>query len=166
MSKNREEIQKRLKELSHKESTVIVAKVTKQNETIRTITAEADGIEYSDIRLTAVNDETETSFILPKVGSWVLITFIENSESDAFVSAYSEIDKITIKSEHIDTVIDLQTGKIKLANKDISLIDIFSSFITELKNTIITTPAGAGSISPTTIGKLTGIENKFKQIFE
>lgn len=165
MSKNREEIQKRLKELSHKESTVITAKVTKQDEAAHTITVEADGIEYSDIRLTAVNDESETSFVLPKIGSWVLIAFIENSDSDAYVSAYSEIDKIILKNENIDTVIDFQTGKTKLANKDISLIDIFSSFITELKNAIITTPAGAGSISPTTITKLTAVETDFKKIF-
>jgi len=165
MSRNKEQIIKHLRGLNPQATQTIAAIVNACNETERTINCTADGIEYTDVRLTAINDSNETSCIVPAVDSWVLIAFIENSQTDAVVIAYSQIDKIILKSDKLNTTIDLKTGLLNIANNDISLIDIFSSFITELKNAIITTPSGAGSVSPTTITKLNQVETKFKQLF-
>jgi len=165
MSKAKADIVKLLKSLNQQKEQILAATVISVSESAKTATVEADGIEYVDVRLTSVNDNIEKSVIIPSLESWVIIAFIENSQTDAVVIAYSAIDKIIIKSEKLNIIIDIKNGKFKIANADVSLIDIFSSLITELKNAIITTPAGAGSISPTTVTKLNAIENKFKQLF-
>ena len=118
-------------------------------------TVTVGNIDYYDVRLTAIVNENEKTAILPKIGSDVLISFLNGSDTDAYVSAYSEIEKVIFIAE-----------KFTLKNNTTSLKALFNELITELKAAIITTPAGAGSVSPTTIAKLDSINAKVNNLFE
>jgi len=72
----------------------------------------ADGAEISHVRLKASLQDKEQGIIcIPKVGSWVLASIIETTETRAFISQYSEIDKIFLRIRNDDdTYFQMQTG--------------------------------------------------------
>lgn len=107
MSRKTEEIIEKLKALCGKQISIEPATVKSVDEAKHTCTVELDDIELEDVRLNAVNDDNDkTSFIIPKVNSWVLIAYIQGNEADAFVSAFSEIEKIIIQTSGIEITAD------------------------------------------------------------
>ena len=91
MSKTKGEIIKGLKELTKQNKTVLPALVQSIDETERTAIVLHRDIEYT-ARLTAVVDSNENaSFIIPKQNSWVLIDFVEGSETDALIVAILDV---------------------------------------------------------------------------
>jgi hydrogenase maturation factor len=100
MSKKAEEILKLLKGLSGKMVVNVPGKVVSVDESTLTCTVTIDGLDYDEVRLNAViADENEThSYIIPKAGSWVMVSFIEGSETDGFVCSYSEIDRVVLRA--------------------------------------------------------------------
>ncbi len=70
----------------------------------------ADGAEIPHVRLKAsVQDKERGIVCVPKVGSWVLVSIIETTETRAFISQYSEIDQIFLRIEKDDTYFELRT---------------------------------------------------------
>jgi hydrogenase maturation factor len=104
MSRAREEILRKLKEISRNNQFINVpGKVVSVDETKKTCKVNIDELEYEDIRLNAVVDDNNDthSYVVPKVGSWVMVSFIENSETDGFLSSFSEIDKLILNANEI-----------------------------------------------------------------
>lgn len=102
MSKKAEEIAKALKDLIGDQSQNLIPVTVKSVETDNyTCTVEFEGIELSDVRLTAVVDSDSKSVIAPAVNSDVLIAFVGSSETDAVIVAYSKIEEITINANQI-----------------------------------------------------------------
>ncbi|WP_299460787.1 hypothetical protein [uncultured Microscilla sp.] len=63
--------------------------------TVVPITNEA--LEIGGVNLKAVIDETKNGLVqIPKVGSIVLISLIENTDGDHYVSMYSDIDEVQL----------------------------------------------------------------------
>ncbi|MBP2833506.1 hypothetical protein J8281_15025 [Aquimarina sp. U1-2] len=55
-------------------------------------------IEYKNVRLkSTINDINQGLIIIPKLGSWVLVSVIDNISSKLFISQFSEIDSILVK---------------------------------------------------------------------
>ncbi|TAG56647.1 MAG: hypothetical protein EAZ27_04450 [Cytophagales bacterium] len=85
----------------------IYAVVTKINDN-QTIACE--GLEtqtiYTDVQLTAT--ETKESYILvtPKIGSTVILSFLNNNINDAYVSGFSDLDKIQLIIAHSQLTIN------------------------------------------------------------
>ncbi len=103
MSKTREEIIKQLKELQAKSFVNVPGKIVSVDEDKKSCVVLIDKIEYEDIRLNAVidDDNDKHSFIVPVVDSWVVVSFVSGSDTDAFLSAFSEIDKVIIEANEI-----------------------------------------------------------------
>jgi hypothetical protein len=61
---------------------------------------------YKEIQLTAT--ETKDSFLLitPKVGSTVIISFLNNDKKDGYVSSFSDLDKIELIIAHSQLTIN------------------------------------------------------------
>ncbi len=58
----------------------------------------SDGAEIENVRLKAsIQDKQQGVICVPKLGSWVFISIIETTETRAFISQYSEIDKIFLR---------------------------------------------------------------------
>jgi hypothetical protein len=78
----------------------VYAKVVKinDNQTIDCVDI-ATNTEYKEVQLTAT--ETKDSFILvtPKVGSTVVVSFLNNVKNDAYVNGFSELEKLEITIE-------------------------------------------------------------------
>lgn len=115
-----------------------------------------DGFTHHNVRLRAAIDNSNNKVVLvPRVGSWVMISRIEKSDQ-YYVSQVSEVERVMMVIQ----------GKYVIRNVASSLKTILNNLITELKAAIITTPAGPGSISPTTLTKLDLINTKVNQLFE
>ncbi|QSW90700.1 hypothetical protein J0383_07790 [Flavobacterium endoglycinae] len=115
-----------------------------------TCTVQREGSpDLTGVRLNAIDDEIEDQVtIYPKDKSHVVVGIMDGLKTEAVVLKCSEVENMRIKCGGV------------------SFIDVLSSFITEVKNAIINTPAGAGTVSPATIQKLTAVEEDFKKIFK
>ncbi|CAM1365895.1 hypothetical protein [Tenacibaculum xiamenense] len=55
-------------------------------------------IEYHDVRLKSVVNGIEEGIILvPRIGSWVLVSLIDNITAHTYVSQYSEVDRVILR---------------------------------------------------------------------
>lgn len=69
-----------------------------------------DGAEIPHVRLKAsVQDKEQGIICIPKVNSWVLVSIIETTETRAFISQYSEIEKIFLRIRKDDQYMQMQT---------------------------------------------------------
>ncbi|WP_028888349.1 hypothetical protein [Tenacibaculum ovolyticum] len=58
----------------------------------------SDGAEINNVRLKAsIQDKEQGVVCVPKLNSWVFISIIETTETRAFISQYSEIEKIFLR---------------------------------------------------------------------
>lgn len=109
----------------------IVGKVKSVNEDDMICDISVEGsADLLDVRLRAVIDGQETGIlIVPKKGSYVLVSLIDNKPESAFISAYSEIEKIhlmvdeiwlggdgysIVKAEELKTELNKMTARIDL----------------------------------------------------
>ncbi len=121
-----------------------------------TCTVEYEGLEVYDVLLRAAKNGKSTKYLIkPTVGSDVMISRVLHSKR-FYVDMFSEIDEVEI----------LAKKGVSIKTEKASLLDVIAELIQEMQNAIITTPAGAGSVSPTTISKLKVIENKLKQVLK
>lgn len=90
----------------------------------------SDIAKREGIRLQSLISESKGFVLIPKEGSDIVVTFL--NKSTGFVSLTSEIEKIHFEA----------------GGEDFKLI--LNDLIKEIKNAIITTPVGPGSISPPT----------------
>jgi hypothetical protein len=105
--------------------------------------------DLTGVRLDAIDDEIENQVtIYPKDNSHVVVGIMDGLKTEAVVLKCSEVENMRVKCGSV------------------SLIDVLSSFITEINNAIINTPAGPGTISPVTVQKLLAVEEDFKKIFK
>ncbi len=160
MSRTREEILQGLKKLSVQKSINVPAKVKAVNEKEQSCTVEIDNIEYEDIRLTSVidNDNSEHSFVVPVVGSWVIVAFVENSETDAFVIAYSKILKLILNAD----LIEFNKGefhglvKVKDLTKKLNTIEKDINNLKQALSTWVPVPQDGGAALKSTVASWAG----------
>lgn len=100
MSKTTEEIISKLKKLTVERFINVPGEVILVDESKKTCIVKIDKVDYPDIRLNSIiTDTSDThSYIVPETDSWVIVSFLENSETDGFLSAFSEIKKVVIKA--------------------------------------------------------------------
>lgn len=153
MSNKKKKITEAFKALGIQPEQSFAAKVVSVKE--ETIVVDDDGYTYYGVRLKAtVNGSGNNILLKPKVGSFVIVSRINKGE-DWYVSMVSEVDNVIISI----------SSKFTLKNAQISFKELLNDIITEFKNAIITTPAGAGNVSPTTQAKLEKINKKINQLF-
>ncbi len=72
----------------------------------------SDGAEINNVRLkSSIQDKEQGIICVPKENSWVLISIIETTETRAFISQYSEIDKIFLRIKNDDdTYFNMQSN--------------------------------------------------------
>lgn len=105
----------------------------------------SDIAKREGIRLQSVISEGKGFVLIPKENSDVLVTFL--NRSTGFVSLTSEVEKIHFEAGGED------------------LKKILNDLIKEIKNAIITTPVGPGSIAPPTIVLLDAVNARINKLF-
>ena len=93
----------------------IAGKVISVNETEMTCDLDLKTApDMLDVRLRSIIDETKKGIlIIPKVGSYVLASIIDNRKESAYVSCFSDIDKIRILTDEIELSGDTFGGIVK-----------------------------------------------------
>ncbi len=118
-----------------------------------------------DVRLNALSGTIENWFVVyPKIGSKVLCLEIENQPSETAIVKFTEVDKIDVKIEGAEFVVE--AGKFKFKNQQADLKQILATLLETLNNATITTPSGPGFFSPTDKTVFVQQKQKTEQLFE
>ena len=104
-----------------------------------------DEAPRAGIRLQSVIGETKGFVLIPKEGSFIVASFFDRTTG--FVSLTSEIEKIHFEA----------------GGEDLKLI--LNDLIKEIKNAIINTPAGPGTVAEPTKALLDVIDDRINQLF-
>lgn len=131
--------------------------------------------ELLDIRLQAVQNATEGAVMIPKVGSWVVVSF--TSKADGFVSLTSTVDKILWKVGGQELAYSKDGLKINSDTADLkeqvqALFGVIDDLLTTLQTFTLSTNVGPTlAVMPPTITNLTkhqtdlaGIKQKIETI--
>ena len=124
-----------------------IGKAVNVDETKRTCDFEPieDIAKREGIRLQSIISESKGFVLIPKENSDIIVTFL--NRSTGFVSLTSQIEKIHFEA----------------GGEDMKLI--LNDLIKEIKNAIIITPVGPGTISPPTKVLLDAIDARINKLF-
>ena len=124
-----------------------IGKAVNVDETKRTCEFEPieDIAKREGIRLQSIISESKGFVLIPKENSDIIVTFL--NRSTGFVSLTSQIEKIHFEA----------------GGEDMKLI--LNDLIKEIKNAIIITPVGPGTISPPTKVLLDAIDARINKLF-
>lgn len=124
----------------------IIGRAVNVDETERTCDLEPieDEAPRAGIRLQAAIGETTGFVIIPKEGSFIVASFFDRTTG--FVSLTTEIEKIHFEA----------------GGEDLKLI--LNDLISEIKNAIIQTPAGPGTVSDATKVLLDKIDSRINKL--
>jgi hypothetical protein len=124
-----------------------------------------DELELSDVRLTATIGESEDGLIIkPKVGSEVIVMSQTGTLSSLMVVKVNEIDTLTYKNADFEFIVDGVTKKVTIKNSQANVGSLINSFIDAISAAVLITPAGPGSIAPSTITALNNVKLMFNLI--
>lgn len=125
----------------------------------------ASGLVLSDVRLAANISDLENKFlIIPKIDSEVILLSQTGELSGLMVVKVSEVEKLIYKLDDFEFVLDGTTKKATLKNANANLGLLLDNLITTIATAQIITPAGPGTISPTTIAQLNQLKVQFKSL--
>lgn len=104
-----------------------------------------DDATRKDVRLQSIISESKGFVLIPKDKSTIVVTFL--NKSTGFVSLTSEIEKIHFEA----------------GGEDLKII--LNDLITEIKNAIITTPMGPGTVAEPTKVLLDAVDTRINTLF-
>ena len=134
----------------------------------------SDDITLFECRLNAIIDSYDSNvLIVPKDGSQVAYTLVENQDTNAIVIGYTEIDKVIVKIGSLSVGIEAEsvkidggdTGKISILNKSQNLSKLLSELIDEINKLTVPTSAGPSG-TPVNAAQFTLIKDKLSQLME
>lgn len=134
----------------------------------------SDEITLFECRLNAIIDSYDSNvLIVPKDGSQVAYTLVENQDTNAIVIGYTEIDKVIVKIGSLSVGIEAEsvkidggdTGKISILNKSQNLSKLLSELIDEINKLTVPTSAGPSG-TPVNAAQFTLIKDKLSQLME
>ena len=93
-----------------------VAKIVSIDDTAMTCEVSIVGKpSLTDVRLKSVIDSVDKGILIkPKVGSYVLVSLINNKKGNAYVSGFTEVDSIRLITDSIELAGDSFGGLIKI----------------------------------------------------
>lgn len=137
----------------------ILAKVASVDAVGLTCECDYDGTTLFDVRLRCVINGKESSTFFPKVGSYVLIARIENSEEDWMVIACDELDRHRIVIGALEFEMDGATFSLKKGGE--SLKKLFDDLITAMVNERHMTNTGVTiSLTPASVTALNNLKQR------
>ncbi len=122
-------------------SNLQVAKVVKVTGNICTVDFEDGRPLLDQVRLKAVIDDDENAFlIIPKEGSYVLISPLAGNNANQIIAAYSVVERLELKIER--TLFKIDKEGFLLSRQNDSLQNVLSDLIDAINS--ITVPTGTG----------------------
>jgi hypothetical protein len=163
------EIQDAFRQLKKRDVDTFIAKVVSVDKEKGTCNINADELDYFGVQLSAVVDDNQNNFYLfPKVGSWVLISPINEDIHRLYVEAYSEIESLTLVVETVKFRVDKDGFLLKKQNE--TLKGLMGDLIAEIKamSFTLTTPdtINGSTTALTNLVQFTSIETRFNQFLK
>lgn len=156
----------------------LVGKVKALDESARTCDVEPlnGDAEIFDVRLQAEQGGDFGAVLFPRVGSWVIVTFL--GKSDAYVAATSEVEKVILKIENQQVEFSASGLKMNSASAGLTeqvekLLDTLDALTDTLMQFQLATNVGPTvAVMPHVIQKITqskadfaGVKAKLKTLF-
>lgn len=167
-----DELTEAFRRLKKRDVDTFPAVVVSVDKTQGTCTAKADGLEFTNVQLSAVIDDNANNFFLfPKVGSSVLVSPINEDLHRLYVEAYSEIESLSLVIEGVSFKVDATGFLLKKENETLKalMVDLIGAVknMSFLVNTTGTAAAQTGTTNTlVNLAEFTAVENRFKQFLK
>jgi hypothetical protein len=140
------------------------AQVVGVNKNSGTCTVKAGELEFTDVALSAtVEDSGKRFFLFPKVGSFVLVSPVQEDIHRLYVEFFSEIESFDLQIENTRIQIDSSGFLLKKENE--TLRKLMLDLITAIRNMIFQTNSGI-TIKLLTDAEFLQIETRFKNFLK
>ncbi|MGJ1513789.1 hypothetical protein ACR79N_02285 [Sphingobacterium siyangense] len=121
-------------------------------------------LEHTDVRLSAIiDDKKQKMYVIPAVGSTVLVTPIEEDYTLQFVSAVSEVSEFYVCIEQV--VFDMDKNGFLLKKENETLRSLMLDLLSAIKAMKFTTNMGP-TIKLINKPEFIAIENRFKSFLK
>lgn len=140
------------------------AKVVSVNKSEGTCVVNDESLEFTDVALSATVEENGKRFFLfPKVGSFVLVSPVNENMHRLYVEFFSEIEDFDLQIENTRLQIDKDGFLLKKQNE--TLAKLMSDLLKEIQNMKFTTNTGS-TILLVNKPQFLKIENRFKDFLK
>jgi hypothetical protein len=154
------ELQEALKMLGSRGVSTFPAKVVSVNKNEGTCIVDNGNLEFTDVALSAtVEDNAKRFFLFPKVGSFVLVSPIEENLLRLYVEFFSEIEDFNMQIDGTQMQIDKNGFLLKKENE--TLKKLMVDLLQEIQKMKFTTNTGS-TINLVNQPQFLSIENRFK----
>ncbi|MDY3534302.1 hypothetical protein PG614_10415 [Riemerella anatipestifer] len=158
------ELQDAFRELAKRDVDTFPVQVISVDKTAGTCTVSDGEIEFTDVRLSAtIDNETKRFYLYPKVGSFVLVSPIEEDINRLYVEFFSEVEEFDFKTENSQIKINDEGFLLRKENETLKALMV--DLIQEIKKMKFTTNAGP-TIRLINKPQFTAIENRFKNFLK
>lgn len=158
------ELQRALAELKKRGVETFPAQVVSVSKDAGTCTVSDGNLEYEDVQLSAtVEDDAKRFFLFPKVGSFVLVSPVNEDLHRLYVEFFSEIESIDLNIETVQLQIDENGFLLKKENE--TLKKLMVDLLQEIQKMRFTTNAGP-TIKLINELQFKAIENRFKDFLK
>lgn len=143
------------------------AQVKAVNETDYTCdVVDSDELEIYDVRLRATVDGVETGAILvPKVGSWVIVANVGNSEGEYVVIASSELTKVVLQVGTAN--MEIAADGIQIERNAQNLKEVLNILLDAIKAITVTCASpGMPSTIPVNFAAFDAVKTQINQILK
>ena len=159
-----EALQKALQGLTKRRVDTFAATVVSVDKNAGTCTVSNDGLEYTDVQLSAsVEDEAKRFHLFPKVGSSVLVSPINEDLHRLYVEFFSEVESIDLKIE--DTQLQIDQNGFLLKKENETLKKLMVDLLQEIQKMKFTTNTGS-TILLVNKPEFIDIETRFKDFLK
>lgn len=122
-------------------------------------------IEYTDVQLSAtIEDNGKRFFLFPKVGSFVLVSPINEDIHRLYVEYFSEVDELNFETEKAQMKINNEGFLLK--KEEETLAKLMSDLLQEIQKMRFLTTSGGPTTKLINRPKFKDIENRFKKLLK
>lgn len=134
------DLQDAFKNLARPKGVTFQAKVVSVDQTKGTCVVDNDGLEFTDVQLSATIEDDKRFLLIPKVGSFVMTAPINGDIHQLMVVMVSEITEVIMRTENAEFSFDDSGFLLKKQNE--TLKELMSDLLQAILNMRFTTNMG------------------------
>lgn len=158
------DLAEKLKRITKQDTDTNVMTVLSVDRSNGTCTCDDGTLEHTDVRLSAIiDDKLQKFYIIPKLGSTVLVSPIESNYTLQYVSAVSEPEALYLCTEKV--VLDIDKDGFLLKKENETLRKLLLDLITAIKAMKFTTNVGP-TIALLNVADFVALETRFKDFLK
>lgn len=157
------ELQKALSRLAGRKVNTFPATVISADKEAGTCRVSDGELEYDDVQLSATIKDSKRFFLVPKVGSYVLVSPIQEDLNRLYVEMVSEIDDVIMRTDSAE--FSFNDAGFLFKKQDETLKQLMTDLLQAIQNMKFTTNAGP-TILLLNKPEFLAIENRFKEFLK